>query len=231
MAVILSFGYGAAVAWPRPVEASFHIPNTKIRVVRGDLFKQGTHIVVGTCDTFDTAFPFISPNSVQGAYLNEVYRGDVGSLDAALNEQLVAAHPVETIGKAGKTVRYEVGTVIPLRAQALRHFFVAYTTMDLNNKAHGTADGLWKSLGNLWSSVRVNSNGTTVSIPVIGGGLSGLSPVLPSEDAIRFIALSFIIASRADPVCEELRIVALPALYDKLNHLELQAFLSGLARS
>ena len=120
---------------------------------------------------------------------------------------------------------------MPLLAQGLRHFFVAYTTMDSNNKAHGSADGLWRSLGNLWTSVRVYSNGGVISVPVIGGGQSGLSPVLPAEDAIRFIALSFIIASRTEPVCEELRIVVLPDMYDRLDHFELQAFLSGLARS
>ncbi len=78
--------------------------------------------------------------------------------------------------------------------------------------------------------MRNESNGTTVSIPVIGGGQSGLSPVLPAEDAIRFTALSFIIASRGERVCDELRIVARPNQYDELNHLELQAFLSGLAK-
>lgn len=223
--------YGGVIAWPRPVEVAFSAPNTKISVVRGDLFSQGTHLVVGTCDTFDTVAPYIAPNSVQGVYLKRVYGGDAGALDRALSEHLALLEPSGTIEKPGKTVCYEVGTVVPLQALGLRHFFVAYTEMDPNNKAHGTADGLWKSLGNLWTSVRNHSNGAPLSIPVIGGGQSGLSPVLPAEDAIRFIALSFIVASRSNRVCEELRIVALPDLYDRLNHLELQAFLSGLARS
>ena len=102
--------------------------------------------------------------------------------------------------------------------------------MDRANKAHATADGLWRSLANLWSAVRDDSNGAPICIPVIGGGQSGLSPVLPAEDAIRFTILSFIIASRENFVCSELRIVALPELYERLNHLELQAFLSSLKR-
>ena len=91
LAIMVAIAYGAVVAWPRPIEASFHAPNTKIQVVRGDLFEQGTHLVIGTCDTFDTAFPYISPKSVQGAYLSRVYGGDHGLLDSALNDQLVSA--------------------------------------------------------------------------------------------------------------------------------------------
>ena len=227
----IAVAFGAWRAWPRPIQASFNSPNTVIRVVRGDLFEQDTHLVIGTCDTFDTRAPYIAANSVQGLYLTRQYRGDADSLDTALAQHLVQHPIVETVAKAGNTSRYEVGTVVPLEALGARHFFVAYTRMDKDNKAHATADELWKSLANLWASIRRHSNGEPVSIPVLGGGQSGLSPVLPAEDAIRFIALSFIVAARNTPVCAELRIVALPSLYDRLNHFELQAFLSGLARA
>jgi hypothetical protein len=231
LAALVAIAYGAFVAWPRPVVVEFNSPNTTIRVVRGDLFEQATHLVIGTCDTFDTVAPYIAPKSVQGIYLDRVYAGDAGALDRALSQHLSTLTPVETVTKPGKTTRYELGTVVPIHALGRRHFLVAYTFMDATNKAHGTPDGLWKSLGALWDAVRIHSNGEAISMPVIGGGQSGLSPVLPAEDAIRFIALSFIISSRSRRVCEELRIVALPELYDRLNHLELQAFLSGLART
>jgi hypothetical protein len=222
---------GAASAWPRPIETQYESPTTRIRVVRGDLFEQGTHIVVGTCDTFDTRAPHIAPESVQGLYLSRVYRGDADALDAALATYLEQLAPIESIEKPGNKARYEIGTVVPLAARGTRDFFVAYTRMDEANKAHGTADALWKSLMNLWATVRTTGNGSALSIPVLGRGQSGLSPILPPEDAIRFIALSFMIASRERPVCDELRIVALPQLFDRLDHFELQAFLSGLARS
>ncbi|GAA1965639.1 DUF6430 domain-containing protein [Agromyces allii] len=229
--LIIAIGFGLWRAWPRPVEAAFSAPNTTIKVVRGDLFEQDTHLVVGTCDTFDMRSPQISPRSVQGIYLSRKWRGDADGLDAAIDVHLAKLVSIGTVAKTGRTARFELGTVVPLESHGTRDFFVAYTSMDVHNKAHGTADGLWLSLGNLWASVRRHSNGEALSIPVLGGGQSGLSPVLPAEDAIRFIALSYIIAARQSPVCHELRIVALPELYDRLNHLELQAFLSGLARA
>lgn len=229
--LLVAVVYGAVVARPRPVVAHFSSPQTTIRVISGDVFEQETHLVVGACDTFDTAMPYIAQNSVQGQFLERVYGGDVTALDRDLEVGLQHALRTGEITKSGKTDKFEIGTVATLRTGKLRYFFLAYTEMDHLNKAHGTADGLWKSLATLWRAVRIESNGAAVSVPVIGGGQSGLSPVLPAEDAIRFIALSFIIASRGKKVCDELRIVALPDQYDRLNHLELQAFLSGLSRS
>jgi hypothetical protein len=213
------------------VGANFDAPQTVIKVLRGDLFDDDAHLVVGACDTFDTAAPYIAPNSVQGQFAARIYSGNVSALDSALDDALMAATYVGDVEKLGKTRRYEIGTVATLRSLARRFFFVAYTEMDQGNKAHGSADHLWKGLNNLWVAVRNESNGTAVAIPVIGGGQSGLSPVLPAEDAIRFIALSFMIASRKDKVCDELRIIAMPAQYDRLDHLELQAFLSALRKS
>lgn len=223
--------FAAWRAWPRPIQVKFESPQTLIRVVRGDLFTQDAHLVIGACDTFDTEAPYIAPGSVQGQFVGRVFGGDLAALDAQLSEGLTSAKAAGTVAKLGKTQRYELGTVVTVRSLARRFFFVAYTRMDKDNKAHATADGLWKSLVNLWTVARKETNGTAVAMPVIGGGQSGLSPVLPAEDAIRFIALSFMIASRKKKICDELLIVAQPAQYDSLDHLELQAFLSALRKS
>ncbi len=87
---------------------------------------------------------------------------------------------------------------------------------------------MWNSLSSLWKEVRAESNGRRVNIPMIGGGQSKLSPILPAQDAVRFIALSFMLASRSSKVCDELVIVALPGEYEKLDHMELQAFFDSL---
>ncbi len=90
---------------------------------------------------------------------------------------------------------------------------------------------MWNSLSSLWKEVRAESNGRRVNIPMIGGGQSKLSPILPAQDAVRFIALSFMLASRSSKVCDELVIVALPGEYEKLDHMELQAFFDSLRPS
>jgi hypothetical protein len=103
--------------------------------------------------------------------------------------------------------------------------------MDAHNTTHSTPDKVWKSLLSLWDEISKKGNGGTVSVPVIGGGQARLSNILPAQDAIRFILLSFIFASRAEKVCDELRIVVRPEDYRKLDRLELQSFLSSLRSS
>jgi len=83
----------------------------------------------------------------------------------------------------------------------------------------------------LWSEVSIHANGGSVSIPVIGGGQARLSSVLPAQDSIRLIALSFMFASRKEKVCDELRIVVRECDYGRLDRLEIQSFLSSLRPS
>lgn len=65
-------------------------------------------------------------------------------------------------------------------------------------------------------------------MPVIGGGQSRLSQVLPAQDAIRLTALSFMLASRREKVCERLEIVIRPEDAKHVDMPEFQAFLSSL---
>lgn len=228
----ISSGCGLVRAWPRPIRQEYNSPNTTIEIVKGDLFKQECNIVVGTCDTFDTSVPNIIANgSVQGQALVRLYGGDVDQLDreldAALRDKVAAA----TIQKPGKTEKYGIGTVATLRNGSHRLYFLAYAEMNESNEAKSTPDGIWRSLASLWEEVSRTANGTAVAIPVIGGGQSRLSQIMPAQDSIRFIVMSFMFASRTQRVCDRLRVVVHPRDFDRLDRLELQAFLSSLRPS
>src|SRR5664280_3647476 len=83
--VAAAVGYGLVRAWPRPIEQDFDSPQTCIRIVKGDLFAQDCHLVIGTCDTFDTLVPeVIAKGSIQGQALDRLYGGDVAQLDREL---------------------------------------------------------------------------------------------------------------------------------------------------
>lgn len=221
--------YGLIQSWPRPIEQFYSLPNTTIRVVKGDLLEETGHLVIGTCDTFDTQPPnFIARDSLQGQALDRLFGGDVAELDRRIGEALSAYSHVDTVEKPGKQLRYELGTIAVLRSRngttnplkltssqvtgsimsqngllisfrllkesGRNVFFVAYSQMDEQNQARSTPDNIWKSLLNLWAEVSRHGNGGSVSIPVIGGGQSRIAQVLPAQDSIRFIALSFMLA-------------------------------------
>jgi hypothetical protein len=224
--------YGLVRSWPRPIETSYSSPNTAIRIVKGDIFSQAGHLVIGICDTFDTQTPnIIARDSLQAQALDRLFGGDIAELNSRLDAALAGYSPVEAVQKPGKQLRYELGTIAVLTESGRKLFFVAYTYMNEHNLARGTADGIWKSLLNLWIQVSKYGNGGIVSISVIGGGQARIAQILPAQDSIRFIALSFMLASRREKVCDELRIVVRPTEYNRLDRLELQSFLSSLRPS
>jgi hypothetical protein len=230
--IAISLVGGLIWSWPRPIAQDYDAPKTKISIVKGDMLAETSHLVIGTNDTFDTETPIIiSKESLQGQVLQVLYGGDLKELDAQLAAALAAKPTVGSIAKAGKQTQYGIGTIATVKHAARLIFFLAYCEMDSYNTAHSTPDKVWKSLLLLWDEVSKKSNGSTVSIPVIGGGQARLSSIVPAQDANRLTALSFMFASRSSKVCNELRIVVRPEDYKKLDRLELQSFLSSLRLS
>jgi Domain of unknown function (DUF6430) len=231
VAAMAIFG-GVAWSWPRPITAEYNTPKTKITIARGNIFEEKGHLVIGTNDTFDTETPvIIAKTSLQGQALDTLFGGDLKELDAQLGAALSSKQAIGTAAKPGKQARYGVGTIATLKHGARLVFFLAYTELDLQNKAGSTPDKMWKSLLALWEEISKRGNGGIVSVPVFGGGLARLSSLLPAQDAIRFTVLSFMIASRGQKVCDELRIIVIPEDYKKLDRLELQSFLSSMQAS
>lgn len=230
---------GAAVlyalwrSWPYPIEQHYSTPETTIRLVTGDLFDQGTSLVIGMSDCFDVETPhIIATSSVQGQFLTRVYHGDNKALHADVQAALAGKSPLETgVAKPGNTDRYPLGTVATITHQRTHYFCVAYTRMDENNNVSSSIGILWEALERLWDEVRMRSNGEAVSAPVLGLGQSGMSTVLPIQDAIRFLILSFMFASRKQRVCGELRIVVRPQDEKRVDMLEVQDFLKSLGES
>lgn len=228
---LLSLGYAIWRSWPYPVEQHYSTPDTKIRVVAGDLFKQNTSLVIGMADTFDIETPhIIAANSVQGQFLSRVYAHDVGALSSDLVGALAGKEVVGSVVKTGNTDRYALGTVATISHQRTNYFCVAYTSLDEHNKASSSMGALWEAMERLWDEVRRRSNGEVVSAPVIGLGQSGMSTVLPMQDAVRFLILSFMFASRKERVCDELVIVVRPDDEKRLDLLEIQEFLKSLRK-
>lgn len=230
--VLVSLAYGGYRAWPTPISMTYALPDVKVSVVEGDLFEQPGHVMIGMCDTFDTSIPtIIARESVQGQFLDRVFNGDVAELDRRLDAALAGVSPEGRVEKAGKTTRFPLGTVAVLSEHARCYFCLAYTSMNHQNEARGTTDGIWRSLESLWRSVTAHANGGRLSVPVIGGGQARLAQILPLQDSIRFMALSFVLASRREKICDELVIVVRPADFRRLDRLELQAFLRSLRPS
>src|SRR5260370_4174634 len=158
--VVISVVYGGFRSWPRPIEEIYSSPNVKIRLVKGNLFDQPGHLVIGMSDTFDTSIPvIIARSSIQGQFLESIFCGNVEDLDRQLLQALSHIQPIGLIDKPGKREKYPIGTVAVLNEHARRFFCVAYTEMNERNEARGTMDGIWRSLRSLWKAICTEANG------------------------------------------------------------------------
>ncbi len=227
-----SLAVGLYLNWPNPIQAEYSSPKTKIKIVKGDIFSQGGNIVIGVCNTFDTETPhIIERKSLLGQAIDKLYEGSWKELDKQIGEALVDKVPVSHIEKEGKKAKYEIGTALTVRQGGKKIYLSAYADMDKNNKASSQIETLTKSLFDLWAEVTTKGNGQPVAISPWGGGLSRISGVLPAQDSIRLIILSYMFCSRKEKVSDELTIVVPDDQFKKLDRLELQAFLSSLRSS
>ncbi|GAA3014566.1 macro domain-containing protein [Actinokineospora diospyrosa] len=224
---VLPVTVGLVRAWPRrTLSRNLGRPDTTITITVGDLFDQDTHLVIGYTDTFDTDTTdtrIIHPTSVQAQFQRRYY-ADLPALDDAIAQALPppTPDPTKTIGKSA---RHPVGAVAVLDAGPHRAFCLAYARMGDDLVVRGTVDDIWTSLSTLWDAVYRHAHRQPVSIAVIGSDLARVDS-LDRASLIRLIVLSYIARSRTSVVTRELRIVIHPSDADKVDMLELAAFLA-----
>ncbi|MFJ9892880.1 macro domain-containing protein [Streptomyces sp. NPDC091280] len=234
VAACLVWGLGQA----RPVlrvEQVFRRPDLTVVVEAGDLFDQPAHLVVGFCDTFDTATDngdVINTASVQGQLLLRRYDDDVRRLDTELVAALAGVAPVAREERhrkpLGKLDRYPVGTVAVLGTRPRLVFAVAYSRIGNDCVAASSVEELWLGLGRLWDALHRHAQLERVAMPLVGSGLSRLDH-LDQDSLLRLILMSFVARSREGAVCRELRVVVRPADLERIDMRELAAFLRSLA--
>jgi hypothetical protein len=230
-----SVSLAAATVWPRRViTREFAQPEMRIVICERDLFDFDGQIVVGFSDTFDTDTSnseIISAGSVQGQLLARRFEDDPAELDRALDKPLrgrVASTERRSDKPKGKLRRYPIGTVAAFRdLDGKRVYGVAYTRMGNNLVAQASVHDLWVSLGELWDAVFENGQLEPVAMPLVGSQLARIQ-CMDRESLLRMVLLSFVARSREQRICRELVIAIHPSEWEKMNSLEMEAFLRTL---
>ncbi|MFI6815680.1 macro domain-containing protein [Nonomuraea sp. NPDC050328] len=227
--------WGFVRSYPRErIERQFVHPDLTVVIKVGDLLEEQAHLVVGFSDTFDTdsdADEVINRASLQGQLLARVYGGDRARLDGELSKALASVTPAcveaRTAKQRGKLKRYPIGTVALIGPPDRRVYAVAYSRMGNDLTAHSSLNDLWTSLDRLWKSIAASGQLGRVAIPVMGAELARIY-ALDRENLLKVIILSFMARSRLEPVCRELVVVIRPQDADKVDLLEMRAFLAAL---
>ncbi|GAA0274816.1 DUF6430 domain-containing protein [Cryptosporangium japonicum] len=205
---------------------------TRVTIRAGDLFAQpDAQLVIGFCDTFDTSTDrdvVISRATVQGQFLHRVYGGDTGRLNRDLRSALRAVRPARVERREdkrrGKLARYPLGTVAVLHRDGRRFFGVAYSVMGNDLIARADLASFRAGLDRLWDAAVRYGQREPLAVPLLGSGLARLDGTDRTE-LLTLLIGSFLRHSRRQVVSRELRLVLRVEDLDRVDLLEVAAFL------
>src|SRR4051794_29191924 len=127
----------------------------------------------------------------------------------------------------GKLKRYPIGTVALIGLPKQRIYCVAYSRMSNELTAHSTMNDFWVSLDHLWEAIAARGQLSRVAIPIMGSELARIY-ALDRENLLKVSILSFMARSRLQAVSRELVVVIRPQDAEKVDLLEMRAFLAAL---
>lgn len=204
------------------------VPDTVIKIRVGDIFQEDGDLIIGMNDTFDTEKGnIIKSTSIQGQFLTTIYNDDTPRLNTDLMAALNGKSGSSDSEKAqGKKIRYPIGTVATLNVGTKRYYCSAYSFMGNNLKAQSDIKKLSTSLDMLWEEIRLKGQRGKVAMAVLGSDLARIGTASHSN-LIKLIISSYLLASRENPISEQLTIVIHPRNLGKVNMLELSDFLQN----
>ena len=222
---------GAAIgglyrAWPRR-RVEFAIPGSgsTLEIRFGDIFDSGEIVVIPVNDFFDGELgDHVSENSLHGKFIEGVLGGQSQSFYDLTSEALAGVKPKEegVTRSSGRCNRYGIGTVARVDVASRRYLLAALSHTDLLSlKASASLHDLWMCLAGVWNGVREHSSGRSVSVPLIGSGLSGVG--LHPRLLLDFLVTSFFYHNKEETVAKRVTLV-LP------NHLARDLDLKSIKR-
>ena len=198
--------------------AKFRINNSTVNVFYGDIFKQEELKVIAFNEYFDTIVDdkIISHASLNGQYLTDhITNIDQLDLDIDADERL-KDQIVDTNEKRrrGKKIKYKLGS-IHLHGN---YILLAFSHFDEDNRARLTLQEYTDCLMNMWNEIDVIYSGKTVSIPLLGNGVTRFKDCEVNEQELLEIILWTYRISKVKftyPAC--LNIVLHEGIRDKIN--------------
>ncbi|MGD7047024.1 hypothetical protein FZC83_02130 [Rossellomorea marisflavi] len=170
-------------------DISLNIEGSIFTIESGDIFEQDHYKVIAFNEYFDTLVDgdIISPSSLNGVYINKFYSGQSLS---GLNKRIENDINLKVVGenenrKKGKKIKYELGSTF----KDGEYLLVAFTKFNKGNEARLKLSELTICLIKFWDEVNRLYEGKTVSLPLLGSGLTRHSDFQASDQELIEILL------------------------------------------
>lgn len=172
LVIFLVFYIGVLLYVSFKKEIKINVNSSTLNIMEGDIFNQDGLKVIAFNEFFDTQADniLISQNSLNGKYINKFYSNEEEVLDKKIEADIfVQENFIEEVRtrKIGKKNRYELGTIF----RDGDFLLTAFSKFD-GTKAKMTMADYVSFLINFWFEVDRVYNGETVSLPLIGSGIT-----------------------------------------------------------
>lgn len=167
----------------------------KVKIFYGDLFESDGIIVIPFNEYFDTIVDekIISSKTIHGAFIQRFFGESEAELKEQIRSGLLSYEPLETNEgrKSGNKEKYKLGTVCEVKSGSKVFYLLALTRFNSNHRAGVKNSEYQKILCDLFCYIEQNSQGRKVSVPLIGGGHSGVN--LPKQKLLEFLLFSIVL--------------------------------------
>ena len=221
--IIISTTVGIKRALPRK-SVTINVPNSDscVELKFGDIFTNSESIVIPVNEFFDGKLgDNVSEKSLHGKFIKNILGGQSSTFNNLTEKTLKGITSEFYNRNNGRKNKYPIGTTAIVDINKTRYFLTALSKTDINTlKASATLHELWDALSGLWKAISHYSNGYTVSLPLIGSGLSGVG--LPPKHIINQILTSFFYYTKQGKIAQKIIIIIPEDMYDKIDLSEIE---------
>lgn len=205
-------------------KTTLNINNSILVVKTGDIFEEVGLKVIAFNEYFDTLVDnrIIAENTLNGIYIksriNDVNELDnLISSDAHLNDNILANDEGRPFGKKK---RYELGTIFPNE----EYLLTAFSKFDNDNRAYLYMKDFINFLLNFWNEIDKIYAGRSISIPLLGSGITRLKEynTITEQELLELLIWSFKISRIKFTYPSKVSIIINQSNKDKINYYKLK---------
>ena len=207
-------------------KTTLYINNSTIVVKIGDIFKEDGLKVIAFNEYFDTQADnrIVAENTLNGIYIKSKINvvKELDNLidnDIDLNKKIIQNNYDRSNGKKKK---YKLGTIF----QNDGYLLTAFTKFDNDNKAYLSMNDYINFLLNFWNEIDVIYAGRSVSIPLLGSGITRFtdreSNTIPEQELLELLIWSFKISRIKFTYPSKVSIIIHESKKDKINFFKLK---------
>lgn len=207
------------------------IEGSDVTIKVGDIFLQKGLKAIAFNEYFDTQVDnkIIAKRSLNGIFVNEHLKASVFELDQYIegyNFEISEIIETNEARKAGKKVRYQIGTICIYQDFLL----TAFSKFDENNKAILTMPEYLEFLINFWDKVNNVYAQKSVSTPIFGSGITRIKghKNISDEDLLKIMLWTFRISEMRFKYPARLTIIIHKDKIDKINLLDIKSARNGV---